>query len=75
MPDVAMSKLLDLKKKIDALSPAARLLMASQLVATGDDSTVDVGMTIAENTVLEWQAVKLLARRTVTEHDLHGGEQ
>jgi hypothetical protein len=55
-------KLQELKRKIEALSPAARLLMASQLVAKGDYDAVDVGMTIAENTVLEWQAAKLLAK-------------
>lgn len=69
-------KLLELKKKIDALSPAARLLMASQLVAAGDYSSVDLGMTIAETTVIEWQAAKLLAKRkkNIANADFHGGE-
>lgn len=57
-------KLLDLKTKIEKLSPAARLLMASELVKRGDFDAVDLGMTIAARTVEEWEAAKLLARHT-----------
>jgi hypothetical protein len=35
--------------------------MASQLVAKGDYSCVELGITIAENTVTEWRAAQLVA--------------
>jgi hypothetical protein len=57
-------KLLDLKAKIERLSPAARLLMASELVKRGDFDAVDLGMTIAARTVDEWEAAKRLASQT-----------
>lgn len=56
------AKLEELKRKIEKLSPAAKLLMASQLVAKGDYDAVEMAMTIAENTVNEWKAAKLLAK-------------
>lgn len=55
-------KLQKLKAQIEKLSPAAKLLMASQLVAKGDYDAVELGMTIVENTVDEWKAAKLLAK-------------
>jgi hypothetical protein len=56
-----MTDLQTLKDQIERLSPAARLLMASQLVAKGDYSCVELGITIAENTVTEWRAAQLVA--------------
>lgn len=58
-------KLLELKAKIEKLSPAARLLLASEMVKRGDFDAVNVGMTIAESVVLEWQAAKLFAKGTM----------
>lgn len=51
-----------LRDKIDKLSPAAKLLMASQLVSRGDYDCVELAMVIAENVVNEWQAAKLFAK-------------
>lgn len=58
------AQLEDLKRKIDQLSPAARLLLASQLVGKGDYDWTEIGITIAENVVLEWRAAKIVARQT-----------
>lgn len=52
-------KLLKLKAQIEALSPAAQLLVASQIFKADPE----IAITIAENVVLEWQAAKLLARK------------
>jgi hypothetical protein len=57
-----------LKRKIDALSPAARLLVASQLVGKGDYTSIDLGITIAQNVVNEWHAAQLLARQPDGRH-------
>lgn len=58
---MANAKLLELKEKIEKLSPAAKLLMASQLVQRGDFEAVDMGMSIAERAVQDWHVAKLLA--------------
>lgn len=55
-------KLQKLKQQIDKLSPGAKLLMASQLVAKGDYDCVEMGITIAKGVVDEWQAAKLFAK-------------
>jgi hypothetical protein len=48
-----------LKRRLDALSPADKLLLASQLLTAGQD---EIAIVIAESVVLEWQAAKLLRR-------------
>lgn len=53
------TQLEDLKKKIEALSPPRRLLLASQLMEQGHR---DIAITIAEGVVVEYQASKLFGR-------------
>lgn len=47
----------ELKRKIEALSPAMRLLMASQLWKKDPEMAV----ILAENVATEWRAAQLLA--------------
>jgi hypothetical protein len=53
-----IEKLAKLKAQIEALSPAARLLMASQIWKADPELAV----TLADNVVMEFKAAKLLGR-------------
>jgi hypothetical protein len=61
-----VTKLEQLKQQIEKLSPAAKLLMASQLVGKGDYDCVELGVTIAEAVTVEWRAAQLFAQQRTT---------
>jgi len=54
-----MTDLIALKERLESLSPAQRLFIASELMAKGK---ADIAVVIAENVVLEYQADKLFKK-------------
>lgn len=52
----------DLKRQVESLPVSQRLILAGELVKKGA-AFADLGISIAENAVSEWQALKLLNGR------------